>query len=202
MTLLRNRKTNTHINMPGKLIIFSAPSGSGKSTIVKYLIDRGLDFKFSVSATSRKPRGTERDGVEYYFLTPDEFREKITAGEFIEYEEVYPDCFYGTLKSEIENKLNAGYDMLFDVDVVGGLNIKKFYGERALAVFVKPPSIEALRERLEKRATDSPEMIEKRVAKAAWELEFAPKFDVVIVNDRLEEAQAETERVVRKFLGK
>ena len=114
MTLLRNRKTNTHINMPGKLIIFSAPSGSGKSTIVKYLIDRGLDFKFSVSATSRKPRGTERDGVEYYFLTPDEFREKITAGEFIEYEEVYPDCFYGTLKSEIENKLNAGYDMLFD----------------------------------------------------------------------------------------
>ena len=135
--------------------------------------------------------------MEYYFLSPEEFRRKIAAGEFVEYEEVYQDCFYGTLKSEIESKLNAGHNMLFDVDVKGGLNIKKFYGERALAIFIQPPSIEALRTRLEKRATDSPEMIEKRVSKAAWELEFAPKFDVVIVNDRLEEAQAETERVVR-----
>ena len=140
--------------------------------------------------------------MEYYFLSPEEFRRKIAAGEFVEYEEVYQDCFYGTLKSEIESKLNAGHNMLFDVDVKGGLNIKKFYGERALAIFIQPPSIEALRTRLEKRATDSPEMIEKRVSKAAWELEFAPKFDVVIVNDRLEEAQAETERVVREFLEK
>ena len=185
--------------MAGKLIIFSAPSGSGKSTIISHLINRGFDFKFSISATSRKPRGEERDGVEYYFLSPEEFRRKIAAGEFVEYEEVYQDCFYGTLKSEIESKLNAGHNMLFDVDVKGGLNIKKFYGERALAIFIQPPSIEALRTRLEKRATDSPEMIEKRVSKAAWELEFAPKFDVVIVNDRLEEAQAETERVVREF---
>ncbi len=140
--------------------------------------------------------------MEYYFLSPEEFRRKIAAGEFVEYEEVYQDCFYGTLKSEIESKLNAGHNMLFDVDVKGGMNIKKFYGERALAIFIQPPSIEALRTRLEKRATDSPEMIEKRVSKAAWELEFAPKFDVVIVNDRLEEAQAETERVVREFLEK
>jgi guanylate kinase len=186
--------------MAGKLIIFSAPSGSGKSTIINHLIKSGLDFKFSISATSRKPRGAERDGVEYYFLTPERFKEKIAAGEFVEYEEVYPDCFYGTLKSEIENKLEAGYDMLFDVDVVGGLNIKSFYGDKALAVFIQPPNVEALRSRLEKRSTDSLEMIEKRVAKAEWELEFAPKFDVVIVNDSIEKAQKETERVVREFL--
>lgn len=187
--------------MPGKLIIFSAPSGSGKSTIVNRLIEAGFDFDFSVSATSRAPRGKERNGVEYWFLTPDEFRKKIAYNDFLEYEEVYPGCFYGTLKSATDDKLLAGRNMLFDVDVVGGLNIKKIYGSQALTVFVCPPSIDELRRRLVSRATDSPEMIEKRVAKAAWELEFAPKFDVRIVNDDLERAVKDTIAAIEKFLG-
>ena len=188
--------------MNGKLIIFSAPSGSGKSTIIGKLKEAGFDFGFSISATSRAPRGTEQHGVEYYFLTPEEFRTKIANGEFVEYEEVYENCFYGTLKSEIDGKLAQGQHMLFDVDVVGGLNIKKYYGDRALAVFVQPPSVEVLRERLVGRATDSEEMIEKRLAKAEWEMEFAPKFDVRIVNDNLEEAVAETIRIVTEFLSR
>lgn len=187
--------------MNGKLIIFSAPSGSGKSTIIGKLKEVGFDFGFSISATSRAPRGTEQHGVEYYFLTPDEFRAKIANDEFVEYEEVYPNCFYGTLKSEIDGKLAQGQHMLFDVDVVGGLNIKKYYGDNALAVFVQPPSVEVLRERLVGRATDSEEMIEKRLAKAEWEMDFAPKFDVRIVNDNLDEAVAETIRVVTEFLS-
>ncbi len=184
----------------GKLIIFSAPSGSGKSTIINDLIHKGYNFSFSISATSRKPRGEEKNGVEYYFLTPEEFRAKIKNDEFVEYEEVYPDCFYGTLKSEIDTKLNRGENMLFDVDVVGGLNIKKHYGSQALAIFVQPPSIDALRNRLIGRDTDTPEMIDKRVAKAAWEMEFAPKFDVIIINDDLSLAQEQTEEVVRTFI--
>lgn len=184
-----------------KLIIFSAPSGSGKSTIINYLLAQHLNLAFSISATSRAPRGTERDGVEYFFLTPDEFRRRIEAGEFLEYEEVYKDRFYGTLKSQVEKQLADGQNVIFDVDVVGGCNIKQFYGDRALSVFIQPPSIEELRHRLEGRGTDAPEVIESRLAKAAYELTFAPKFDRVIVNDDLEKAKAETLQVITDFLN-
>lgn len=189
--------------MKGKLIIFSAPSGAGKSTIVKHLIDHsGIDFGFSISATSRAPRGTEKHGVEYFFMSAEEFKQKIAEGAFIEYEEVYPGCFYGTLKTEVERVLNSGKHMLFDVDVKGGLSIKKLYGEEALAVFVQPPSVEELHRRLVNRATDSEEMIAKRVSKAEWEMQFAPEFDLIIVNDTLEKAQQETEKAVSDFLNK
>ncbi|HJA82458.1 MAG TPA: guanylate kinase [Candidatus Bacteroides intestinavium] len=184
-----------------KLIIFSAPSGSGKSTIINYLLAQHLNLAFSISATSRAPRGTERDGVEYFFLTPDEFRRRIEAGEFLEYEEVYKDRFYGTLKSQVEKQLADGQNVIFDVDVVGGCNIKQFYGDRALSVFIQPPSIEELRHRLEGRGTDAPEVIESRLAKAAYELTFAPKFDRVIVNDDLEKAKAEALQVITDFLN-
>lgn len=187
--------------MVGKLIIFSAPSGSGKSSIINYLLQQGLNLAFSVSATSRPPRGTERHGVEYYFLTPEEFRQRIANGEFLEYEEVYQDRFYGTLKAPIEQQLAEGFNVVFDVDVVGGCNIKKFYGERALSVFIQPPSVEELRKRLLGRGTDTLEVIESRVAKAEFELGFADKFDVVIVNDDLEKAKADTLSVLREFLG-
>lgn len=184
-----------------KLIIFSAPSGSGKSTIINYLLEQDLHLAFSISATSRPPRGQEQHGVEYFFLTPEEFRERIANDEFLEYEEVYQDRFYGTLKSQVENQLNAGQNVIFDVDVVGGCNIKQFYGDRALSVFIQPPSIEELRRRLEGRGTDAPEVIESRIAKAEYELSFAPKFDVVIINDDLETAKAEALRVIREFLA-
>lgn len=184
-----------------KLIIFSAPSGSGKSTIINYLLTQPLHLAFSISATSRAPRGSERDGVEYFFLTPDEFRRRIEAGEFLEYEEVYKDRFYGTLKSQVEKQLADGQNVIFDVDVVGGCNIKQFYGDRALSVFIQPPSIEELRHRLEGRGTDAPEVIESRLAKAAYELTFAPKFDRVIVNDDLEKAKAEALQVITDFLN-
>ena len=185
----------------GKLIIFSAPSGSGKSTIINYLLTQHLNLAFSISATSRAPRGSERNGVEYYFLTPDEFRRRIAAGDFLEYEEVYADKFYGTLKSEVERLTTAGKNVLFDVDVVGGLNIKRFYGERALSVFIQPPSLAELRRRLEHRATDTPEVIESRLAKAEYELSFAPKFDRIVVNDELDRACQEVLSVVRNFLA-
>jgi len=185
-----------------KLIIFSAPSGSGKSTIINYLLEQGLNMAFSISATSRPPRGQEQHGVEYFFLTPEEFKERIANDEFLEYEEVYQDRFYGTLKSQVENQLNAGQNVVFDVDVVGGCNIKQFYGDRALSVFIQPPSIEELRKRLEGRGTDTPEVIESRIAKAEFELSFAPKFDVVIVNDDLDTAKAEALKVIREFLQK
>ena len=185
-----------------KLIIFSAPSGSGKSTIINYLLTQPqLKLAFSISATSRAPRGTERDGVEYFFLTPDEFRRRIEAGEFLEYEEVYKDRFYGTLKSQVEKQLQEGENVIFDVDVVGGCNIKHFYGDRALSVFIQPPSIEELRKRLEGRGTDAQEVIESRLAKAAYELTFAPKFDRVIINDDLEKAKAEALQVITEFLN-
>ena len=186
----------------GKLIIFSAPSGSGKSTIINHLLQQDLNLAFSISATSRPPRGTERDGVEYFFLTPDEFRERIARDEFLEYEEVYPGRFYGTLKSQVEKQLDAGQNVVFDVDVVGGCNIKKYYGERALSVFIQPPSVEELRRRLVGRGTDAPEVIEDRVAKAEYELGFAPQFDVVVVNDNLEEAQQRAYDVIRNFLNR
>lgn len=186
----------------GKLIIFSAPSGSGKSTIIGRLKEAGHAFGFSVSATSRAPRGRERNGVEYWFLSTEEFRRRIDAGDFVEYEEVYPGCFYGTLASEINGKLDAGVNMLFDVDVKGGLNIKRHYGDRALALFIQPPSMDVLRSRLTGRATDSAEMIEKRLAKAEWEMSFAPQFDAIIVNDDLETAVAETVAKVDEFLNR
>ena len=188
--------------MAGKLIIFSAPSGSGKSTIINHLLKQNLNLHFSISATSRAPRGTEQNGVEYYFLTPDEFRARIAAGDFLEYEEVYTDKYYGTLKSEVERQLNEGNNVIFDVDVVGGCNIKKYYGERALSIFVQPPSIEELRCRLTGRGTDEPEVIECRIAKAEYEMTFAPQFDRVIVNDDLEAAKAETLKVIKEFLNK
>jgi len=184
----------------GKVIIFSAPSGAGKSTIVNYLLDKGLGLEFSVSATCRPPRGKEQHGKEYYFFTQDEFRQRIEAGEFLEFEEVYPGCFYGTLKSEVERIWAAGHTVLFDVDVVGGLNIKKKFGEQALAVFIQPPSVAVLRERLIGRATDAPEKIEERIAKAEYEMGFAGQFDTIIVNDCLEDALDEAERIVRDFL--
>ena len=191
---------NSQFNM-SKLIIFSAPSGSGKSTIINYLLTQPLHLAFSISATSRPPRGTERDGVEYFFLTPDEFRRRIEAGEFLEYEEVYKDRFYGTLKSQVEKQLREGQNVIFDVDVVGGCNIKQFYGSRALSIFIQPPSIEELRKRLEGRGTDTQDVIESRLAKAAYELTFAPKFDRVIINDDLEKAKAAALQVITDFLN-
>ena len=188
--------------MEGKLIIFSAPSGSGKSTIINYLLQMELHLRFSISATSRAPRGEEKDGVEYYFLSPHEFRERIAAGDFLEYEEVYTDKFYGTLKSEVERILKTGEHVVFDVDVVGGCNIKEYYGDRALSVFIRPPSMEELRKRLESRNTDHPEMIEHRIAKAEYELSFAEQFDVVVINEVLEKAQEEVLNLVHSFLNK
>jgi len=187
----------------GKLIIFSAPSGSGKSTIVQWLMKEHPELRlyFSISCTSRAPRGTEQNGVEYFFLTPEEFREKIANDEFVEYEEVYENRFYGTLKSQVEKQLNAGQNVVFDVDVKGGVNIKKFYGDDALSVFIQPPSIEELRKRLEGRATDSKEAIEERLAKASYELTFANQFDTIVVNDDLETAKNETLHQVNAFLA-
>lgn len=188
--------------MPGKLIIFSAPSGAGKSTLVQHLLGCGFDMQFSVSATSRAPRGTEIHGEAYYFLTTEAFETKIRNQEFLEYEEVYKGCFYGTLRSEVERITSTGANVVFDVDVLGGLNIKQQYAERALALFIAPPSIATLRERLVGRNTDSMEMIEKRLAKAEYEMSFAPKFDHIVVNDNLETAKAEAEAIIRKFLSK
>ena len=184
----------------GKLIIFSAPSGSGKSTIINYLLTQDLNLAFSISATSRPPRGSEQNGVEYFFLTPEEFKAKIDADEFLEYEEVYPGRFYGTLKSQVEVQSAQGQTVIFDVDVKGGVNIKKYYGDRALSIFIQPPSIEELRRRLEKRGTDAPEVIDSRVKRAEFELSYAPLYDVVIVNDDLQTALAEALAVVKNFL--
>lgn len=188
--------------MNGKLIIFSAPSGSGKSTIINYLLKQNLNLAFSISATSRPPRGEEKHGVEYFFLSPDEFRQRISNNEFLEYEEVYKDRYYGTLKAQVEKQLEAGQNVVFDVDVVGGCNIKKFYGDRALSLFIQPPCVEELRRRLIGRGTDAPEVIEHRVAKAEYELSFASKFDKVIINDDLEAAKAEALKVIKEFLNK
>ena len=188
--------------MRGKCLIFSAPSGSGKSTIVQWLLQHPeLKMVFSISATSRAPRGTEKNGVEYFFLSADEFRTRIANDEFLEYEEVYSGCFYGTLKEQVEKLLNEGMNVVFDVDVVGGCNIKKYYGDEALSMFIQPPSVEELERRLINRGTDSAEMIAKRVAKASYELTFAPKFDVVIVNDVLEEAQQKALSTIKSFLN-
>ena len=188
--------------MSGKLIIFSAPSGAGKSTIVHHILTCGFNMEFSVSATSRAPRGNEVHGVDYYYLTPDEFRSKIRKNEFLEYEEVYPDSFYGTLRSEVDRITGEGNNVVFDIDVLGGINIKKQYDDRALALFIAPPSIEVLHQRLTGRGTDTPEMIAKRIGKAEFELSFAPQFDQVVVNDDLEKAKKEAEQLIRQFLSK
>ena len=184
------------------MIIVSAPSGSGKSTIVNWLMKEHpeLQLYFSISCTSRAPRGEEIDGVEYFFLTPDAFKEKIANNEFLEYEEVYENRFYGTLKAQVERQREAGQNVVFDVDVKGGVNIKKHYGDDALSLFIQPPSVAELRKRLEHRGTDTPEAIEQRLAKAEYELTFAPQFDHVIVNDDLEKAKQETLRIVSDFL--
>lgn len=186
----------------GKLIIFSAPSGSGKSTIVQWLMSAHpeLHLAFSISCTSRAPRGTERNGVEYFFVSPEEFRRRIDAGEFLEYEEVYEDKFYGTLKTQVENQTEQGDNIAFDVDVKGGCNIKKYYGNRALSIFIQPPSVDELRRRLVGRAVDAPEVIEQRLAKANYELTFAPQFDQIVVNDDLDKAKEETYQIVKRFL--
>ena len=185
----------------GRLLIVSAPSGSGKSTIVNYLMKEHPEFRlaFSVSATSRPPRGKEKDGVEYYFLSPEEFRRHIEADDFLEYEEVYEGRFYGTLKSQVEEKLAAGMNVVFDVDVKGGINIKKYYGEKALSIFIQPPSLEALRERLIRRNTDEMEQIEQRLAKAEYEMSFAPQFDRILINDDLDVAKQEAVALLREF---
>ncbi|MCR4920548.1 MAG: guanylate kinase [Bacteroidaceae bacterium] len=187
--------------MAAGLLIFSAPSGSGKSTIVQWLTaHHELDIVFSVSATSRPPRGVERNGVEYFFLSPDEFRQKIREDAFLEYEEVYTDRFYGTLTEQVERQLAAGLNVVFDVDVKGGLRIKEYYGERAMSIFILPPSVEELRRRLEGRGTDTKEQIEERLAKAAYEMTFAQRFDHIVVNDDLATAEAETLALVKRFL--
>lgn len=191
--------------MKGKLIIVSAPSGSGKSTIVNWLMQEHpeLNLYFSISCTSRAPRGSEQNGVEYFFLTPEEFKAKIQNDEFLEYEEVYENRFYGTLKQQVERQREEGQNVVFDVDVKGGVNIKKYYGDEALSLFIQPPSVEELRRRLEGRGTDSPEAIAERLAKAEYELTFAPQFDRVIVNDDLETAKQEAlEAVAEKIRDK
>lgn len=185
-----------------KAVIFSAPSGSGKSTIVSHILKLHPELKFSVSAASRAPRGDEKNGVAYWFISADEFRKRIADNKFVEYEEVYPGSFYGTLKSEVERIWDNGDAIIFDVDVKGGVNLKKYFGDRALSVFIQAPSVEVLRQRLVSRATDSPEAIERRVAKAAEEMTYADKFDHIIVNDDLQKAYADAEKLVDDFLGK
>lgn len=189
------------MKMHPRYIILSAPSGAGKTTIARHLLNAGLGLEFSVTACSREKRIGEKDGVDYYYLTTDQFRQKVEAGDFVEWEEVYPNHFYGTLKSEIARIESNGHRVLFDVDVVGGLNLKKIFGADALSIFVSPPSIEALRERLTNRATDSPEKIQLRLDKAKSEMERAPEFDVIIVNDRLQNALEEAANRVKEFLN-
>jgi len=187
--------------MEKKSVIFSAPSGSGKTTIVKHLLQSDLNLEFSVSACSRKPRANEIHGKDYYFLSVEEFRAGIERNEFIEWEEVYKDHFYGTLKRELERIWKAGSFVIFDVDVVGGLNLKRIFGANALAVFVQPPSIQALEQRLIERSTESPEKIKERIAKATREMDYARQFDVIIINDILQNALAEAEKIVSDFFN-
>ncbi len=189
--------------MSGKIIIISAPSGCGKSTIISAIMDRGnVDMQFSVSATNRPPRKGETDGVNYYFLTTDDFLAKVADGEFVEFEEVYPGRFYGTLKSEIVRATENGHNVVLDIDVKGGINVKKLFGQKAITIFIMPPSVETLRERLIKRGTDAIEVINQRVQKAEYEISFAKEYDKVIVNDNLETAIDETEKTIKDFLEK
>ncbi|MCM1177943.1 MAG: guanylate kinase [Clostridium sp.] len=187
--------------MDNKVIIFSAPSGAGKSTIVNHLLKQHPEMEFSISATSRAPRGQEKDGVEYYFFTADQFRQMVAEDKFVEYEEVYSGSFYGTLRSEVERIWAKGHVIVFDIDVKGGVNLKRIFGDKAFSIFIQAPSVEVLRKRLISRATDSAEAIEKRISKAASEMEFADgKFDYILVNDNLETALAEAGRIVDEFI--
>ena len=184
----------------GKLVIFSAPSGSGKTTIVRELLKRFPQFEFSISATSRLPRGKEQNGVDYYFLTNEEFRSRVERDEFVEWEEVYAGTSYGTLKSEMERIWSKGNVIVFDVDVIGGINLKRLFGKDACSVFIMPPSVEELERRLRGRGTDSEEVILKRIGKAEFELSKAPEFDHVVVNDVLDVAVNETAAIIENFL--
>lgn len=186
----------------GKVVIFSAPSGSGKTTIVRRLLEQYTQFEFSISATSRAPRGQEQDGVDYYFLTPEAFAEKVKEDAFVEWEEVYAGTSYGTLKSEVERIWSKGNVILFDVDVMGGINLKRIFGDDACSIFIMPPSVEELRRRLVGRATDTLEVIEKRVAKASFEIEKAPQFDHTVINDDLEKAVEDTRTILNNFLAR
>ncbi len=187
--------------MKGKIIILSAPSGTGKSTIISHIIERAeLRLGFSISATSRSPRGSERDGREYYFLTPDEFGRRVAAGDFVEWEEVYPGTCYGTLKSEVERVVGEGRNLIMDIDVKGGLNVKKYFGSRALTIFILPPSLEELERRLRGRATDSEEALERRLGKARYELGFADDYDVRVVNDDIDRASDEVADAIMRFI--
>lgn len=189
--------------MLGKIIIISAPSGCGKSTIINAILSQGdIDMQFSVSATSRPPREGEVHGVNYFFLTEQEFREKISQDAFVEYEEVYAGRFYGTLKSEVERICDQGHNVILDIDVKGGVNVKRLYGDRAISIFIMPPSVEELRRRLETRNTDSQEMINERVGKAQYEIGFAPQYDCRIVNDDLEIAINQTRTTILNFINK
>ena len=185
----------------GKLLIFSAPSGSGKTTIVRRLLEQFSNLEFSISATSRAPRGVEQNGVDYYFLSAEEFAEAVAANKFVEWEEVYKGTCYGTLRSEMERIWSKGNVILCEVDVMGGIRLKEIFGNDAMSIFVMPPSIEELRRRLEGRGTDAPEVIEKRIAKAAFELTKAPQFDKQVVNDNLEVAVAEVAEIVKNFIA-
>lgn len=196
-----NKETNVDKAM-GHVIIISAPSGTGKSTIISYLMKQGFNLHFSISATSRPPRGKEINGVDYFFLSPEEFRHKISNGDFLEYQEVYQDRYYGTLRSEVDKQLNKGENVVCDIDVIGAQNIKRIYGSQALSIFIEPPSIEALRERLENRGTDSKEVIEQRIERAEFELSQAKFFDVKITNDVLSVAEENAARIIREYLEK
>lgn len=191
------------MNHEGKIIVVSAPSGTGKSTIIKAISEKGdIDMKFSVSATNRSPRPGEVDGVSYNFLTTETFKEKIAENAFVEWEEVYPGRYYGTLKSEIDRTCEAGHNVILDIDVKGALNVKKFFGDKALTIFIQPPSVEELKKRLEARGTETPESLNQRLSKAEYELSFAPQFDRTVVNDNLETAVVDTEAVIKDFLAK
>lgn len=187
--------------MKGKLIIFSAPSGSGKTTIVRQIMQTEIPFEFSISATSRSPRNSEADGIDYYFFSPENFKKGINNGDFLEWEEVYENQFYGTLKSEVERIRNIGHHVVFDVDVIGGLNIKKIFGKDALSIFIKPPSLKTLEERLINRETENPESLKKRLDKAEYEMTFSDKFDKIIINDKLDEAISQTLQTIKSFLA-
>lgn len=200
---MKTEKTISDFIPNGKIIVISAPSGTGKSTLISRIInDPCFNLRFSVSATSRKPRGEEKNGKDYYFITADEFRRRIAADEFVEWEEVYADTYYGTLVSEIKRITNEGANVIMDIDVKGGLNVKRRFGDNTICIFIMPPSIDELRKRLENRATDSPEKIEQRVAKAEEEIGYSQKFDCIIVNDVLDNAEKELRATISTFLGK